>query len=287
MTTTMHTRIATAAFALLLSLGGPAVAGAQTPFQSRSRLPALEVPAVFDAAARREPPASSTQTSADAGDLKIAIYPILLWVPAFTATTTVPAFPDEPNGPDLPGGSGSTSPSFDGAALFGFSLEKANWRIDTDGIWAALVTTRDRPLLEVDLDVIYGHVSGGVKVYKDLYVTGGVRRVALKYDIQLGDRARHFVRKPGLWDPLVGLAWHSTMGSRWVLHVAGEGGGFGAGADVDLSAGVRADLKIVKHFGLTLGYSVLYLKLSDTVANRTFEVKQTLHGPVAGLGFYF
>jgi hypothetical protein len=46
-------------------------------------------------------------------------------------------------------------------------------------------------------------------------------------------------------------------------------------------------LKIVRHFGLTLGYSVLYLKLSDTVAERTFEVKQTLHGPVVGLGFYF
>ena len=72
-----------------------------------------------------------------------------------------------------------------------------------------------------------------------------------------------------------------------MLHVTGEGGGFGVGADVDLAASVRADLKIVKHFGVTLGYTALYLKLSDTVAERTFEVKQTLHGPVLGLGFYF
>jgi len=135
--------------------------------------------------------------------------------------------------------------------------------------------------------VIYGHVSGGVKIVKNLYMTGGVRRVALKYDIQLQDRPQHFIRKPGIWDPLVGLGWHSAPGSRWALHVAAEGGGFGAGADVDLSGSVRADLKIVKHFGLTLGYSALYLKLSDTVLDRTFEVKQTLHGPVLGLGFYF
>ncbi len=71
------------------------------------------------------------------------------------------------------------------------------------------------------------------------------------------------------------------------LHVIGEGGGFGVGADVDLAAGARADFKITRHVGLTFGYNVLYLKLSDTVRERTFEIKQTLHGPVAGLGFYF
>ena len=155
-------------------------------------------------------------------------------MPAFTATTTVPPFPDTPDGPDLPGGTGSTAASFDGAALAGVSIEKANWRIDIDAIWAALVTTRERPLLNVDLDLLYGHASGGVKVYKDLYVTAGVRRLALRYDIQLEGRPQHFVRKPGIWDPLVGLGWHAALGSRWTLHVTGEGGGFGVGADVDV-----------------------------------------------------
>ncbi len=56
---------------------------------------------------------------------------------------------------------------------------------------------------------------------------------------------------------------------------------------MDLGGTVRADVKITKHVGLTLGYSALYLKLSDTVLQRTFEVKQTLHGPVLGLGLYF
>jgi hypothetical protein len=72
-----------------------------------------------------------------------------------------------------------------------------------------------------------------------------------------------------------------------VLHVTGEGGGFGAGADVDLAGSARADLKITRHFGFTAGYSVLYLKLSDTLGQRTLEVKQTLHGPVVGVGLYF
>jgi hypothetical protein len=227
------------------------------------------------------------QPEAASTDLRVWVYPVFVWVPAFSATTTVPAFPDVPNGPDLPGGSGSTSASFNGAFLAGLSIEKSIWRIDADGVWAALATQVDRPLLRVDLDVIYGHASGGVRLNKSLYVTGGVRRLALKYDIQLGDRAQHFIRKPGIWDPLVGLGWHGSLGSRWTLHATGEGGGFGAGADVDLAGTVRADVKLPAHLGLTFGYTALYLKISDTVLQRTFAVKQTLHGPVIGLGLYF
>ena len=220
-------------------------------------------------------------------ETKVVVYPVLLWVPAFSATTTVPAFPELPDGPDLPGGSGSTSSSLDGAFLAGMSIAKGYWRVDADGIWAALGTTRERPLLTVDLDIIYGHASAGVKVYKDLYVTGGVRRVALKYDIQLEGRSQHFTRKVGIWDPLIGLGWHSPIGSRLTLHVVGEGGGFGVGADTDLSTGVRVDMELGAHLGLTAGYSLLYLKLSDTVRDRTFQVKQTMHGPILGLGIYF
>jgi hypothetical protein len=158
--------------------------------------------------------------------------------------------------------------------------------VDVQGIWGALTTERDTPLLKVDLDVIYGHVSGGVKVYKDLYVTAGVRRLALTYDITLGQRPP-FRRKPGLWDPLVGLGWHAPLGPKWELLVTAEGGGFGVGADVDLSAAARADWRIAHHVGLTFGYNVLYLKVSDTVGQHTLTVKQTLQGPVLGFGLYF
>ena len=287
--TKMHTRIATITLSIVLGVSGARAASAQIPpgtLASASRA-ALGEPAT-DATARALPQQSpAAAPAANDDDLKVSIYPILLWVPTFSATATVPPFPDIPNGPDLPGGSGSTSASFDGAALAGVSIAKANWRVDADGIWAALTTTRERPLLNVDLDVTYGHVSGGVKVYKDLYLTGGVRRLALKYDIQLQDRPQHFTRKPGIWDPLIGLGWHGALGSRWTLHAVGEGGGFGVGADVDVSGTVRADVNLGAHLGLTFGYNAVYLKISDTVQERTFEVDQTLQGPLIGLGIYF
>ena len=93
--------------------------------------------------------------------------------------------------------------------------------------------------------------------------------------------------KPGIWDPLIGLASHGALGSRWTLHLTGDGGGFGAGADVDLFGSMRADVRLAGPVGLTFGYSILYLKLSDTLLQRTLQVKQTLHGPIVGLGFYF
>ena len=253
----------------------------------RAQIAILTLSVAFGACATK---AASAQTPAGAqasNDTKVSIYPVLLWVPVFSATTNVPPFPDAPGGPDLPGGSGSTDSSLDGAFLAGISIARGKWRIDGDGIWAALATTRERPLLTVDLDIVYGHVSGGVKVYKDLYLTGGVRRVLLKYDIQLEGRPQHFTRSPGIWDPLVGLGWHSPIGSRVTLHASGEGGGFGVGADTDVFGSVRADLELGAHLGLTAGYSVLYLKLSDTVGQRTLRVNQTMHGPVIGLGIYF
>ena len=112
-------------------------------------------------------PARASQTSTpNTDDLKVTVYPLLVWAPFFGADAVVPPFPDVPGGPDLPGGFGSTSAHIDGAALAGLSLEKARWRLDAQGMWGALTTERDTPLLKVDLDVVYGHISGGFKVYK-------------------------------------------------------------------------------------------------------------------------
>jgi hypothetical protein len=185
------------------------------------------------------------------------------------------------------GGTGDILDSrFDGAFFGGVAASNGVWRIEGYGIWAAFGGDRpERPFLVVDVDLVYGDVKVGRRVAPDLYVTAGVRRMALKYDIRLADLPE-LSRKPGLWDPLVGIGWH-RVGPKVEWHASFEGGGFGAGADVDLGATVRVDWKPVRHFGLTAGYTVLYLKLSDTVAERTVTLEPTLHGPVVGIGLYF
>src|SRR5687768_7398010 len=128
-------------------------------------------------------------------DWKVAIYPIFVWVPlGIDIDVEVPPF--EGGG----GGAGAiVDGRFDGAFLGGFYAAKGLFRVDADGLWAAVGGDRpERPFLRVDVDAVYFHITGGVKVVKDLYLTGGVRRLALKYNVALGDLPE-FERKPGVW----------------------------------------------------------------------------------------
>jgi hypothetical protein len=225
---------------------------------------------------------AAAQAPASNDEWKVNVYPILGWAPIFGADVNLPSVPGGPGG----GTEASTESSLNGALMFGIAIEHGPWRVDADGIWAALTGDRPTPpTVKVDLDLVYGHVSGGRKVFKDLSVTAGVRRIALKYDIQLGGLPS-FSRKPGVWDPLVGIGWHYER-THVEVHATLEGGGFGVGADQDISAGVRVDLKPVSHFGVTVGYAGLKVKVTDTLLTKTFTADQTLHGPVLGIGFYF
>ena len=224
---------------------------------------------------------AAAQSSTDNG-WRVAIYPVMGWVPSGIEIDV-----NLPPGDDDGGFTGEIVDSrFDGAYLGGLSLEKGAWRIDGDGIWAAVGGDRiARPALTVDVDVIYFHVSGGRRVVKDLFLTAGVRRLALKYNIDV-EEFGDFERKPGVWDPLIGLGWH-TVRPKFEFHVVVEGGGFGVGTDVEFAGSVRADWKPFTHFGVTGGYQWLYFELEDTVRNRPFQVTQTLQGPILGVGIYF
>ena len=166
-------------------------------------------------------------------------------------------------------------------------MRKGLFRVDADGLWAAVGGDRpERPFLKVDVDAIYFHVSGGVKVAPDL--VRHRRRSPFRPQVQRDQFAEQpeFERKPGVWDPLVGLGYH-RVGDTLEVHATFEGGGFGVGTDVELAGMFRLDWKPVRHFGLTAGYNYLYFKVEDELRNRTFTVKQTLHGPIVGIGIYF
>lgn len=213
---------------------------------------------------------------------QVSAYPILAWLPVGIFIDV-----EVPPGDGDSGGSGSIVDSrFDGAFFAGVSATNRRWRFDGNVIWAAFGGDRvERPFLTVDADIIYGYGSAGRAVAKDVFITAGLRRVALNYDIQLGELP-HFSRKPGVWDPLVGVGYH-RVGETFEMHGVFDAGGFGVGAELDLGGSLRIDWKPTRHFGLTGGYTAMYLELSDTLAGREFSVKQTLHGPTFGIGLYF
>jgi hypothetical protein len=163
-----------------------------------ARIICLAVPGVGGVCAE-----ARAQTAPD-GNWSVTVYPIFAWLPV-----------DVGLGIDVSGGDDGGSVSgeildsrFDGAYFGGVAASNGPWRIEGYGIWAAFGGSRpDLPFLEVDLDVVYGDVRLGRRVARDFYVTAGVRRVALEYDIALGTLPR-LSRKPGVWDPIVGIGWH-------------------------------------------------------------------------------
>ena len=215
-------------------------------------------------------------------DWHITAYPVLAWVPLDIGIDV-----DVPPANGDGGGSGEILDSYlDGALFAGVAASNGVWRIDGYGLWFSFGGDRvNLPFLKVDMDLIYGSAKVGRRIARDLYATGGVRRVALDYDITLGDLPR-FSRKPGIWDPIVGIGWHRVR-PKLEWHAAFDGGGFGAGADVDLGASFSVDWKPIPHFGLTAGYNLLYLKITDSVVNRDVTMKLTAQGPTVGFGLYF
>lgn len=224
-------------------------------------------------------PTASAQSS-DGWD--VTVYPVLGWLPlGIDINVQVP-----PSDGGAGGAGEIVDGRFDGAFLGGISVAGRRLRVDADILWAAVGGDRpESPVLTVDADLIFGRVVGGFEVAPDFYVTGGVRRLALDYAVRINDQPE-FSRKPGIWDPLVGIGWH-RVGNTIEWHAVAEGGGFGVGAEVDFGAGFRMDWKPITHFGITAGYNFQYLEVENTVANRTFTIKQTLHGPLLGIGFYF
>ena len=161
------------------------------------------------------------QTTSDDG-WNVGIYPVFGWIPlGIDIKVDVPPFDDGDGG-----GAGQIADGrFDGAFLAGFYVSKGLFRVDGDGMWAGVGGDRiERPRLTVDADVIYFHVTGGVKIAKDVYAIGGLRRLGLKYDIVIADFPT-FERKPGFWDPVVGIAWHREGARRLEVHVRRPGHG--------------------------------------------------------------
>ena len=275
----------TASSVAVLALSGLAQAQMQTA-SDRFAVPDSLRPSAADTATSRiaGQPADATVSNGP-GDWTFNIYPILVWIPFKTAI--------EVEGPfDLGGGGGTgdvggklVDTRFDGAFLAGVSATNDTWRFDFDGVYAAVGGDRATPNLRVDLDLIYAHATAAREIARGFFVTGGVRRFALKYQVDFLDFDT-FTNKPGIWDPLVGVAYHKR-GDTLEFHAHTEYGGFGVGADTDFGIGARFDWKPFEHFGLTAGYSLVSFKFKREIGPYEFSAKQTIGGPVVGIGLYF
>ena len=237
--------------------------------------------------------------SGPSSGVTVTIYPLLARAPIFGATVDLPALPSLP--PGAPGGdesgavSGSTDTSLNGAYMAGVLVESPRWFGEFYGLWAALSASRSSPRVGVDNDTYFVNARAGVRLFKGLAATGGFRAVHTSLDATLTlpalDKTIEGTAKTTLWDPMIGVDWQ-TGGERWKFDASFEGGGFGVGTDVDLSADARIRRRFAGHLEIRAGYTVVHFKetlgsVTIGALQRTLAVKQTLHGPEIGFGIVF
>jgi hypothetical protein len=280
--------------AVVFALAGAASAQTATPSLKFAFPETLPAPAH---AAARTTDASTQPVSVTGptGEWLFTVYPILAWVPANLSIEVEGPFDIPGGGGGNGGGSGGSGGGqvggkivdkrFDGAALAGFSATNGTWRFDFNGVYAAVGGDRVTPNLVVDVNLIYMHATVAREIAAGFFVTGGVRRFALKYEIDFLDYDT-FTSKPGIWDPLVGVAYHK-IGEKLEFHANADYGGFGVGADTDFGLGARIDWKPFRHFGFAAGYNHVSFKFKKDVGPYEFSAKQTVGGPVVGIGLYF
>ena len=214
-----------------------------------------------------------------------AIYPALAWVPIFGTSVTLPPLPPLPSHPIAPGPSGSTNDSFNGAYFGGARVERGKWSADALFMWAALSAERKTPLTDVNLDFVFGDAHVGREVLPNLYLEGGFRRLALNIHARVNTDSAS--GSPGYWDPLIGLTYRRPLGKKWRILIHGDGGGFGVGSDVDVSASGRAEWQFARHFGVTMGYGGMHFSDSTNTSVGKLSISPTMHGPIVGFGLYF
>ncbi len=224
------------------------------------------------------------------------IYPVFAWAPVLGADVRLPEIPAGPGGGGGEGGEiipeGTTSGNFNGAAFVGAEILKSNWTLTANALYAGMSGERTSPRVRIGLNVIFGSLMVGHQLLLNgLSLEGGFRRMALNMNATVADYPK-VSRKPGVWDPLLGLTYRRQLSKKWRLNGHMDGGGFGVGCDYDLAEGARFDWRFAKHFGMSMGLAALQFKITNTILDntsvrRTLTMAQTTYGPEFGFGIYF
>jgi hypothetical protein len=241
---------------------------------------------------------AAEQAPSPSDGITVTIYPLLVRAPIFGATVDLPGVPTVPGTPGGDEGgavSGSTGVSINGAYMAGMLVESDRWFGEAYGLWAALSASRTSPRVAVDNDTYFVTARGGYRLFGGVAATAGVRAIHVKLDatitLPILDRTVSGTAKDTLWDPMIGVDWR-VGSNRLIFDADFQGGGFGVGTDVDLSADARVRWRVVKHLELRAGYSVVHFKwtvadVSIGSLQRTLVTKQTLNGPEVGFGIVF
>jgi hypothetical protein len=225
---------------------------------------------------------ASPAAKADSG-WDVVIYPIFGYLPIHGVDVSVP----EPAPcTTCPPAIAETSwdSGLSSAWFAAFRVEKGRFAVTGDYNYAGLKASRDLPFLDLQADVTVGGFTGGVRAVGALFLEGGARYTQLNLNVTILSFPA-FSRKPSSWQPTIGTTFRPHLGKHVLLftHLNGTlGDPFST-----VTGTARIEWRPISHLAITGGYGFTNLKYDDTILSRPIHLKQTLHGPMLGIGITF
>lgn len=236
------------------------------------------------ALAQTAPAQQPSESAGKNGGWDVVIYPVLAYLPVAGIDVTLPeSSPCTGCPPSVPSASGDSGLS--GAWFASFRVEKSRLAIEGNVNYAGLTAERSTPLLNLDLSVISGFATVGVKIVEGLYAEAGARY----YELDLTARILSFpeaVWKPNTFMPLVGATFRPQLAKRWRLYSHVDYTGFTGDAS-SVNGNARLEWRPIKFLALTAGYGFSTLRWDSEIAKKPINLKYTLHGPIIGIGVPF
>ncbi len=223
------------------------------------------------------------QTAAPAKGWEVAIYPIFGYLPIHGVDLSLPE--PAPCTTCPPAVAETTWDSgLSGAWFAAFRVEYGRLAVAGDYNYAGLTASRDLPFLDLETDVTVGGIWGGVRAVGALFFEGGARYTQLNLKATILSFPA-FSWKPSSWQPMIGTTFRPHLGGHLLLFTHLDGTLNNPFSTVTGTA--RLEWRPISHLAITGGYGFTRLKYDDTILERPISLRQTLHGPMLGIGIPF
>jgi hypothetical protein len=112
-------------------------------------------------------------------------------------------------------------------------------------------------------------------------------KTKLDLEVPLAGFERKVEKSKDWIDPFIGLRLRADLTKRFSFVLRGDIGGFGVGSEFTWNTSAVLGYGVSRVVGLWLGYRALGVDYESGSGANKFEFDAIMHGPIAGVSFYF
>ena len=177
------------------------------------------------------------------------------------------------------------------ALMLNFRAEKDLWAIQADSVYADLQSddTSGAVSTSVDTTMWIASLNGRYRFADEWEAFAGVRyfREDVGITVVAGGPPMSASKTVDWVDPVIGVAFDTSLSDKWSVKLQGDIGGFGVGSNFTWQAVAGFDYRFSKLASLALGYRHLDWDYEEGSGATRFTYDAYLSGPLIGVTFHF